>query len=93
VEQVLQDNGAISSDVVMVGNPPGYYIATRRSAIVIPEGGINTLLEAAKAYHPRFVILEKDHPQGLNQLYVNPGDNPGLIYLTTYDDTHIYLVE
>jgi hypothetical protein len=93
LDNVLKDIGALPSDVVMVGNPPGYYNTTRRSSIVVPEGNLDTLLSVAKRYHGRFVLIEYDHPQGLNQLYNQPMDYPGLTFVTTEEDTQIYRVD
>lgn len=93
LDNMMKDLGASTNDVVMVGNPPGYYATTQRSAIAVPEGNLDTLLTAAKKFHVRFVLLEYDHPRGLNQLYEQPKDFPGLTYVTTEEDTRIYLVD
>ncbi len=39
VEKMFQDNGISPKDVVIVRNPPGYYINSGRSAISLPYGG------------------------------------------------------
>jgi len=58
VEAMLQQNGAEAADVVMVRNPPGYYLMTGRSAIVIPYGDESSLLAVAARFHARFVAIE-----------------------------------
>ena len=45
VEQFLQKNGIESNDVVIVRNAPGYYLQTSRSAISIPYGGEQAILD------------------------------------------------
>ena len=77
----------------MVNNPPGYYAATERAAIVIPYGDVETLLKAALRYQAKYVILESNHPQPLDPLYENPEDQIGLNYLATYEDAHIFEIE
>jgi len=83
---------ALPGDVVMVNNPPGYFLASQRPSIVIPDGGVQTLLSAAKQFGARYVILEKDHPDGLDALYEQPDLAPGLQHLITLTDSHIFAI-
>jgi hypothetical protein len=93
LEQELQTLGAAPSDIVMVNNPPGYYLASGRQAIVIPDGDPKTLLAAAERYRARYVLLEKNHPEGLDQLYDNPRSTLKLELLWSDKTTHIFLIE
>jgi hypothetical protein len=80
--------------VVMVKDPPGYYLASNRDAIVIPDGDIHTLLSVASLYKVRYVILEIDHTQGLNDLYQTPQNkSPNLFFLKTIQNTRIFEVK
>jgi hypothetical protein len=93
-DQVLKSLGALPEDIVMVNNPPGYAIATHRRAIVIPDGDVDTLLDAAARYDARYVVLGLDHPRGLGDLYDFPNNSPqGLAYLTSTDGTHIFRIQ
>jgi hypothetical protein len=92
LETALLGNGAELGEVVLVNNAPGYYIATGRPAISIPNGDESTMLEVAKRYAGRFLLLEYNHPQGLSEIYDHPGDRPGLKYLSTIDGTHIFKI-
>jgi hypothetical protein len=75
VEAVLQQNGAEAADVVMVRNPPGYYLMTGRSAIVIPYGDENSLLAVAARFHARFVAIEAAGASGpIETIYNSKGD-------------------
>jgi hypothetical protein len=93
VETYLKDYHAASEDIVMVNNPPGYFAVTGRQAIVIPDGDLDTALRAAEKYDARLLILDQNYPQGLEEIYQEPGDYPGLRYLETIADMHIYLME
>ena len=93
LEDRIQFLGANSEDIVLVNNPPGYAVVSGRPAIVIPNGGTETLMEVVRRYKPRYVLLEPDHPKGLTALYNDPGNLPGLIYLETFESTHIFIVE
>lgn len=92
LEQVLQRLGANSDDIVVVNNPPGYQAMTGREAIVIPEGDEQTILAVAQRYGGKYLLLEQNHPAGLDDLYRNPGDRPGLRYLKTDEEIHIFEV-
>ena len=91
--EVLGDFDISRDEIIMVNNPPGFYIATRRPAIVIPDGDADTLLSAAQRYQANYVILEFNHPWGLNDLYDLPTQNPALQLLWSDEYTHIFQVE
>jgi hypothetical protein len=87
------DGLAVSTDqVVMVNNPPGFFIASGRPAIVIPNGGIDTLLAAAQKYHGAYLVLEENSVAGLIPLYKQPKDVPGLKYITAVGSTYLFLI-
>ena len=94
IEKTLIELGAEENDIVMMVNPPGNYSVTRRQTIAIPDGDLQTSLEVAKGFNGRYLILEPGHPEGLVQLYANPQNSyPGIKYLQTVTDTHIFLIE
>lgn len=76
--------------IVMVNNPPGYFVANQDAAIVIPDGDLSSLMESAKKYHAEYLILDKNYPQGLKNLYDNPEDQDNLEYITTIHAIHIF---
>ncbi len=83
VDRWLTDEGA--PDVgVMVGNPPAFWLRTNRPAIVIPNGGVETLLEAGNRYGIRYVLLEKDHPAELGALHSGEERHPQLRILKSW---------
>ena len=58
--------------VILVNNPPGFYLASQRPAIVIPDGNVDTLLSVAERFGAQIVLVEANHPHGLDALYDNP---------------------
>ncbi len=92
LDDVLHKLDGSRSAVVMVNNPPGFFIASRRPAIVIPDGDTDTLLLAASRYHAEYLILEFNHPPDLDSLYGAPDQNPALGLLWSDDSTHIFSV-
>ena len=93
IEGHLVKNGISPEVIVMVNNPPGYNAMTGRRAIVIPNGDLETSIQAGKKYDAGYLILDKNYPHGLKELYTNPGDQPGLIYLDSIEQMHIYKLE
>ncbi len=91
VEDFIISRGAQPDEVVMVRNPPGYYMLTQRPAIVIPTGDEDTLLAAAQRYHSRYLVFEPQAalPQ-LMDLYKYPEKNQKFYYLGEIDDIRIY---
>ena len=69
------------SRLIMLNNPPGFHVATGRSAIVIPNGGVADLLSAADKYDVSFLVLDTNHPKDLTDLYDNPTQEESLTYL------------
>lgn len=88
--KVVGEAGMRHGEITMVNNPPGYYLATREPSIAIPDGGVSTLLAAGRKYGARYVLLESNHPDGLDGLYNDPKDRPGLNYLKSSDDAHLF---
>ncbi len=93
VEKELRRLGAKPYDRVLVNNPPGYYVANRREAVVIADGDLNTQYQVARQFQASYLILEKNHPTRLSWLYDRPADQPNLIYLANVDGTYIYMFE
>jgi hypothetical protein len=93
VEQFLVENGAQSDEIAIVRNPPGYYIVSGRSTIVMPPGGPETILALAERYGASYFVLE---PGGVleeyREIYEHYESNPGLEYLGEVDDARIYAI-
>ncbi|MBI9047581.1 MAG: hypothetical protein JEZ06_24060 [Anaerolineaceae bacterium] len=92
IEAQIQDIGSAEGRV-MVNNPPGYYLVSRRQAVVIPWGDIDTVVSAANKYDCDYLILEKTNESGLQELYQNPKDFTELSYIETIGDTHLFSFE
>lgn len=90
IEQALVAQGADPQDRVLVNNPPGYYLAAGRQAVVIPFGEVDSLLAAADRYGVRYLVLEIDQIQGAPELFDAPRDYGRLDYLGTAAEAHLY---
>lgn len=92
LENELQALGASPEDTVLVNNPPGYYLASGRLSVVIPDGDSQTLLAAARHYFVEYIILEYNHPEGLDDLYESPHSYSELQLIWSNGATHIFQV-
>ncbi len=92
LSQALLELSIHPEEIIMVNNPPGFFLASQRPTIVIPDGDVDTSLLAAQKYGASYLILEVNHPQGLNDLYDNPEDYPGLQRIWSDEQTHIFAI-
>ncbi|MCZ2123703.1 MAG: glycosyltransferase family 39 protein [Anaerolineales bacterium] len=94
IEQFLLEHNIQPGDIVIVRNPPGYYISTNRSALPIPYGGEETILAVAEQFGAKYFILEKTATlNSLKDLYKTPTDNPHFIFLGEIDEAKIFRIE
>ncbi len=86
-----QQTDAPLDQVIVVLNPPGYYVTTGRPAIVIPSGDLSSLLEVARRYQARYLLLE---PRAVlptwQELYQHPTSDPRFRYLVEHDGSRLY---
>jgi hypothetical protein len=93
MDKYLVLQGAAGGDIVMVANPPGFYLASGNPSIAVPDGNINTLLAAARQYHALYLILEAGNtPAGLIPVYDNPQGQMDLTYLGEIEHARIFLI-
>lgn len=59
IEKQLKETGAVSTDVVMVTNPPGYFLASGRPSIASPDADLDNVVLAARTYQARYLVLER----------------------------------
>jgi hypothetical protein len=81
---------------VAVNNPPGFSLVTGREAVVIPNGAPSTLEHVVERYAVGWVVLESNHPAGLDGLYGDPGSLAWLRLTGTLTDptgNPVYLLQ
>jgi hypothetical protein len=72
--------------VVAVNNPPGFFAHSHRKAVVIPFGSVETLGKVVDSFDVGWVVLEANHPDGLNALYAEPNSVEWLTLAQTIQD-------
>jgi hypothetical protein len=93
IDMYLASHGIKAVDVVMVANPPGYFLASGNPSIAIPEGDISTLMIVARKYNAVYLILEANSvPAGLLSIYDDPKGQPGLSFLGEISYARIFYI-
>ncbi len=81
--------------IVMVGDPPAFWYHTGRPAVVVPNGGPDTMLAAADRYGVQYVLLDPNRPSPLARLYDGTIPHPRLRPVATWRDKGVvlYIIE
>jgi hypothetical protein len=94
ISSFLVSEGMIGGSIVMVANPPGFYLASESPAIAVPDGDLNTLLTVAHRYGAAYVVLEQGStPVGLAPVFANPEGWSGLEYLGNLEAARAFRVQ
>jgi hypothetical protein len=93
VEEMFLESGISPGDVMIVRNPPGYFIASGRSAISLPFGDESTILAVSEKFDARYLIIEKGGTfESIQDLYDHPQANPSFVYLGEVDGARLYRI-
>ncbi len=93
IDKYMVAQGAAAGDIVMVANPPGFYLASGNPSIAVPDGDIHTLLEVAQKYDAMYLVLEEGSvPAGLLPVYESPQSETGLTYLGEIEHARIFII-
>jgi hypothetical protein len=94
VEEKFLDNGISPRDIVIVRNPPGYFISSGRPAIALPFGDEQTILQVAERYGAGYLVLEKGGTfETIQDLYDDPQSDSAFVYLGEVDEAKLYRIE
>jgi hypothetical protein len=91
-EAFLVGAGIQRGEIVMVRNPPGYFLVTGRPAVVVPYGNATSMLDAANKYQAKYVILESEGASGPIKTVYDDLHNPRLLYIGDLNGTRIFQV-
>jgi hypothetical protein len=94
VETLLLKNGIRPEDVVIVRNPPGYFLASGRSSVSLPFGDESTILAVAEKFDAKYLILEDGGTfDSIQDLYELSEVNPSFTYIGEVDGARLYRIE
>ncbi len=88
-----QDAAESALPIVMVSDPPDYYFATGQHAIVLPDQGLTTILQAADRYGAAYLLLEALHSQAQDALWNGSEHSPRLMPLWSTPAAHLYRIQ
>jgi hypothetical protein len=92
VDQYLESQNIQKDDIVMVNNPPGYYVASGHTAIVIPNEDENIVLDVSRRYRASYLLIESNHPYSLDGLFRVPHDRSGFQFVAEIRGVMIYKI-
>jgi hypothetical protein len=91
---MFQDNGINSNDVVIVRNPPGYFIGSGRSSVSLPFGDESTIMAVAEKYNAQYLVLEEGGTfEAIQDLYDSPHEQSSFTYLGEVDGARLFRIE
>ena len=93
VDKNLDQMNISDDQLIMINNPPGFYIASGRASVAIPSGGLDEVVEAARDFGVDILIIESNHPESLDILYKNPGQYLNLTFSKAVDGVHYYQIQ
>lgn len=85
VGQWLAREGS-AGGAVMVANPPAFWYYTQYPAVVIPNDDVETLLVVANQYDVRYVLLDRNRPAPLADLYAGERLYPSLQFVAMWGE-------
>jgi 4-amino-4-deoxy-L-arabinose transferase-like glycosyltransferase len=85
----LAQQGA-EEETVMISNPPAFWYHTGHSAVVVPNGGVGTLLAVADRYGAAYLVIDPNRPELLAELY-DDMETVGLAPVATFDSGRVQL--
>ena len=89
----LEQSGAETGEVVIVANPPGFYLASSHPCIALPEGTPETILALAERYQAKYLILEEGSiTAGLQVVYDNPDQFSQFRYLGMVKEARVFAI-
>jgi hypothetical protein len=91
------DNGQSAATsalpVVMVADPPDYYLATGQHAIALPDQDMPIILQAADRYGAAYLLLEALHSQAQNALWNGTERPERLVLLWSTSSARLYRIK
>jgi 4-amino-4-deoxy-L-arabinose transferase-like glycosyltransferase len=87
-----QDASMNVSPVIIVSDPPDYYLATGQHAIALPDQDVPVILQAADRYHATYLLLETLHSRAQNALWSGAEHPPRLTLIWSTAAARLYRI-
>ncbi|MBT3313808.1 MAG: hypothetical protein HN390_04265 [Anaerolineae bacterium] len=94
IEKIISAQEGYDGRAVIVSNPPGYFLASERNALALPDGDAQTVLAIAERYNAGYLILEEGGvTKGLLPLFDAPETEEKIIFLKQIEGAKIFVIE
>lgn len=90
IEENLPDHADSGNGVAMVNDPPGFTLATNRHSVMIPSGGIQSILAVAEQFDVQYLILDSERSEVQSLLQQSASEIGNINLITTLDGVEIY---
>lgn len=81
------------SSVVMIGNAPALHYYSGLPAFSVPNEPADVLLQAAQRYGVGYLVLDRNHPLPLQDLYQGQSPHEQIRLLATFEDMRLFELE
>ena len=78
---------------IMVNNPPGFYLATNRRAIMIPTGGVESIIKASKTFESKYILIDDERIEDRKLLEAESKINEIFLLIFTNEEFQIYEIK
>lgn len=89
----MDERGAPDEAIVMVGNPPAFWLHAGRPAVVTPNGDVKVLARVVERYGVDYVLLRGNLPTPLWELYAGEVSVPWLREVAAWREGTVRLYE
>ena len=72
IHHAIEEQEIGVEEVVLINDPATFHWLTERPSIVIPSGNEDTLFSVMERYSAQYVVLQRNHPPELTDLYLSP---------------------
>lgn len=79
--------------LIMVGNAPAYTWHTGQPAIAIPNEPPDVIVDVARGYGARYLVLDASRPRTTDALYHGQKDHPDLALLHQVSEWQLYRIQ
>ncbi len=82
IDMHLTEYAHTTGDVVMVPNPPAYYLLTGQPSIIVPNENPDRIFQLAEKFQAHYLVLEKQYLRpNFAELFENPHMDPRFQYM------------
>lgn len=90
IEQKIQPIAERMDTPILINDPPGYTLATGRPAIMIPSGGLDSIMDVSRQFEAKFLAVNYERTDILTLINANDEISSSFHLVFEVDGTQIY---